>query len=404
MAPLLLAPLLLELVQLEQQQRSERESYEVKALEFESILAQTQSDALRERQTHLIVMKQEHAERVGVVEEANQKACGWSLLKSYASCTRLTSTLTALLAWRENNHIAGVSQASDAGRSLSLLGKQAALEALGSLASMVHRWYRRTAAAKSLCHLVTMKEAAASLMEVRQQEAEALLEQAVGASNYLLGRKDEDHRMALASKDVERTLLQKQCQVAKLAICYRSCFPNAESRMSHLFTVWKSHTDIFTVTRKVEAACQDRISSQEKACEEEIDAMSGRLVKLATHPIWWTRHGKTDEQGHPLNIPAKGRPVDSTASIAPYELLHASGEGNKDKVQALLESGASVNAGVLQGRTPLMAAASTGNADIVLLLVAYGADIAAQDQTGWTALRYSTEYGHKNVERILRRA
>ena len=88
----------------------------------------------------------------------------------------------------------------------------------------------------------------------------------------------------------------------------------------------------------------------------------------------------------------------------PLTLIKASGEGDKASVQRLLDAGANVNAAVLQGRTPLMAAASTGNADIVLLLIAFGADIAAQDQTGWTALRYSTEYGHKAVERILRRA
>ena len=60
--------------------------------------------------------------------------------------------------------------------------------------------------------------------------------------------------------------------------------------------------------------------------------------------------------------------------------------GDLERVKALLENGAEVNARDMDGLTVLHHAASDGRIDIVRLLIERGADVNAMDEEGRTPL------------------
>jgi ankyrin repeat protein len=84
------------------------------------------------------------------------------------------------------------------------------------------------------------------------------------------------------------------------------------------------------------------------------------------------------------------KPGDTSISAAPlaeesfrmspvgYELIRASGEGNRAEVEGLIGLGASVDAATLQGWNPLMAACAGGHVEIVRLLLDRKANVVAE--------------------------
>ncbi|HUI53885.1 MAG TPA: ankyrin repeat domain-containing protein [Bryobacteraceae bacterium] len=66
-------------------------------------------------------------------------------------------------------------------------------------------------------------------------------------------------------------------------------------------------------------------------------------------------------------------------------LLDAAAHGQAERVRALLDQGAAIEAQDNNGRTPLMLAAQHGHADTVQLLLAKGASAMARDRRGATA-------------------
>src|ERR1041385_6682168 len=75
---------------------------------------------------------------------------------------------------------------------------------------------------------------------------------------------------------------------------------------------------------------------------------------------------------------------------------------DRDKVQRLLDRGASVDARAETGRTALLVAASyPGTVDVLQLLLARGADLRAQDRAGTTALALAVRSADVDVVRFL---
>ncbi len=96
-------------------------------------------------------------------------------------------------------------------------------------------------------------------------------------------------------------------------------------------------------------------------------------------------------------IPAYSQDLDS-------QLLEAAEDGETEKVKALLESGADVNAKDLIGLTPLMLAASLGYTETVATLLEAGANLEAKDILGHTTLGLAESGGHTEVVELLKKA
>ena len=85
-------------------------------------------------------------------------------------------------------------------------------------------------------------------------------------------------------------------------------------------------------------------------------------------------------------------------------LMHASFEGDLDRVVALLDEGSDPNARDGGGDTALMFAALGGHFLIVKMLLAHGADPLARARNGWTALHFAESRQHRDVAALLERA
>ena len=85
-------------------------------------------------------------------------------------------------------------------------------------------------------------------------------------------------------------------------------------------------------------------------------------------------------------------------------LIKAISKGDTEKVHALLEKGADVNAKDNNGGTALMRAAQEGQTDTLQALLANGADVNAKINDGGTALKKAKEGGHEEIVRILKEA
>ncbi|MGA2435002.1 MAG: ankyrin repeat domain-containing protein [Bryobacteraceae bacterium] len=90
------------------------------------------------------------------------------------------------------------------------------------------------------------------------------------------------------------------------------------------------------------------------------------------------------------------------------DLQQAAEDGNLDRVRALIDNGADVNARDTWGKTALMYAASKDHVDVVRVLLQKGADVNAKTTNstpewlnGWTALMYAANHGNCNAVRIL---
>lgn len=84
-------------------------------------------------------------------------------------------------------------------------------------------------------------------------------------------------------------------------------------------------------------------------------------------------------------------------------LMNATGFGQEEVVEVLLERGAEVDKQDKLGRTALHRAASRGHERIVTRLLEAGADAGAMSEIGWTALMTAASCGHVSIVRMLLR-
>ena len=80
------------------------------------------------------------------------------------------------------------------------------------------------------------------------------------------------------------------------------------------------------------------------------------------------------------------------------QLIEAARNGRAEKVQALLEAGADVNAKTDDGSTALMMAAFGGQTETAQVLLDAGADVNAKNNDGQTALWWAARQGHTHTE------
>lgn len=83
------------------------------------------------------------------------------------------------------------------------------------------------------------------------------------------------------------------------------------------------------------------------------------------------------------------------------ELWKAAAEGNVERVQSLLESGADICEGNDEGLTPLMMAAQNGHAEVVRALLRAGAPWNALNPAGKCAGDFAMEAGHQEAFDVL---
>jgi ankyrin repeat protein len=89
------------------------------------------------------------------------------------------------------------------------------------------------------------------------------------------------------------------------------------------------------------------------------------------------------------------------SSAGKTELMQAAGDGDVERVVALLEGGAAVDERNANGGTALMYAVSYDRLDIVALLLERGADPNAQARIGWTPMLVGAAKGRDRAIRLL---
>jgi len=82
---------------------------------------------------------------------------------------------------------------------------------------------------------------------------------------------------------------------------------------------------------------------------------------------------------------------------AAEDLISAATRGDAAAVQALIASGADVNAKTKVGVTALMQAAESGHLDVVQALISKGADVNAKTEGGVTALMQASREGYLDI-------
>ncbi len=103
----------------------------------------------------------------------------------------------------------------------------------------------------------------------------------------------------------------------------------------------------------------------------------------------------------PAAAPAKSLASARYAPSQTKEFLQAARQGDLQRVQALLNDGAALQARDAQGRSALMLAAISGHATLVKRLVELGADRAVTDSSGLTALQHAQQRGFTEIAALL---
>lgn len=83
------------------------------------------------------------------------------------------------------------------------------------------------------------------------------------------------------------------------------------------------------------------------------------------------------------------------------ELIEAAKKGDLEKLRALLDKGAPINARTKDGVTPLIIATSKGHRGVVALLLEQGADVTPVDPLGRTALIYAALQGREDLVKLF---
>ena len=94
-------------------------------------------------------------------------------------------------------------------------------------------------------------------------------------------------------------------------------------------------------------------------------------------------------------------PAPAYAQDVNSQLIEAAQNGQAEKVQALLESGADVDGKNKNGWTALIYAALQGHPDVVRILLDAGADVNAKANADETALMAAADVGHTDIVRTL---
>ncbi len=94
----------------------------------------------------------------------------------------------------------------------------------------------------------------------------------------------------------------------------------------------------------------------------------------------------------------------SCATIHPFPLIDAAEKGQIERVKALLEAGADVNAKGENSWTALMVAVLGGNTEAVQVLLDAEADVNAKAKDGRIALMWAEDSGHNEIVEILKKA
>jgi len=90
-----------------------------------------------------------------------------------------------------------------------------------------------------------------------------------------------------------------------------------------------------------------------------------------------------------------------TMSSDGARLIGAASDGDKKRIEALIEEGTHVNVRDWDELTALIPAASSGHLEICKLLVKEGIDVNAKDKDGITALMEASIMGHENIVEFL---
>lgn len=112
-------------------------------------------------------------------------------------------------------------------------------------------------------------------------------------------------------------------------------------------------------------------------------------------------------------MPTTGRAGESGANVGDSlnrnvegrtPLMHASFEGDLDRIIRLLDEGSDPNARDAGGDTALMFASMGGHFLVVKMLLGHGADPLLRARNGWTALMFAESRHQHEVASLLRRA
>jgi len=119
-----------------------------------------------------------------------------------------------------------------------------------------------------------------------------------------------------------------------------------------------------------------------------------------TTPLHWAAHKDDLQKVQELIQAGASAKAANLYGVTPLSL--ACTNGNGAMVKLLLEAGANPNAALPGGETPLMTAARTGKIDAVRALLEARADVkATEDRTGQTALMWAAAEGHAEVVEAL---
>ena len=127
--------------------------------------------------------------------------------------------------------------------------------------------------------------------------------------------------------------------------------------------------------------------------------MSNDLYRALTRGKFQTLQHLLDLGIAPDERDARGRTLLTRVCTQNYPSLHPMPAYHV--AQALVDSGAEVNAADPYGHTPLMNAAGSGALDIATLLVSSGARVDAATEDGHTALMIAAGKGHREIAALL---